>query len=146
MVYPKGIATLTIIVGTYSKQLTRQLDFLVVDCPSSYNVIIGRPTLNKWKLATSTYCLKVKFPTENGVGEVRGDQVLARECYQAVLVVKENHRWMIEEKEEDKVEALEEVELVEGKTTKTTRIGTTLSPEMRSMLVQFLKENLDVFA
>ena len=31
-------------------------------------------------------------------------------------------------------------------TTKTTRIGTTLSPEMRSMLVQFLKENLDVFA
>ena len=31
-------------------------------------------------------------------------------------------------------------------TTKTTRIGTTLSLEMRSMLVQFLKENLDVFA
>ena len=31
-------------------------------------------------------------------------------------------------------------------TTKTTRIGTTLSPEIRSMLVQFLKENLDVFA
>ena len=53
---------------------------------------------------------------------------------------------MIEEKEEDKVEALEEVELVEGMTTKTTRIRTALSPEMRSMLVQFLKENLDVFA
>ena len=48
--------------------------------------------------------------------------------------------------EKDKVEALEEVELVEGMTTKTTRIRTTLSPEMRSMLVQFLKENLDVFA
>ena len=31
-------------------------------------------------------------------------------------------------------------------TTKTTRIGTTLSPEIRSMLFQFLKENLDVFA
>ena len=54
--------------------------------------------------------------------------------------------WMIEEKENDKVKALEEVELVDGMTTKTTRIGTTLSPEMRSMLVQFLKENLDVFA
>ena len=27
-------------VGTYPVQLTRQLDFLVVDCPSSYNVII----------------------------------------------------------------------------------------------------------
>ena len=104
----------------------------MVDYPSSYNVIIGRPTLNRWKAATSTYCLKVKFPTENGVGEIRGDQVLARECYQAMLVAKEYYTWMIEEKGEDKVEALETVELVEGETTKTTRIGTTLSPEMRT--------------
>lgn len=64
-VYPKGIVMLTVTVGTYPAQLTRQLDFLVVYCPSSYNVIIGRPTLNKWKAATSTYCLKVKFPTDN---------------------------------------------------------------------------------
>ena len=46
-VYPRGIVTLTVTVGTYPIQLTRQLDFLVVDCPSSYNVIIGRPMLNK---------------------------------------------------------------------------------------------------
>ena len=82
----------------------------------------------------------------NGVGEVRGDQVLARECYQVVLAAKENHTWMIKEKEEDKVEALETVELVEGEIVKTTSIGTTLSPEMRTKLVQFLKENLDIFA
>ena len=75
--------------------MTLQLDFLVVDCPFSYNVIIRRPTLNCWKATTSTYFLKVKFLTENGIGEVKGDQVLARECYQAVLAVKENHMWMI---------------------------------------------------
>ena len=68
-VCPKGIVTLTVTVGTNPRQLTCQLDFLVVNCPSSYNVIIGRPTLNKWKATTSTYCLKVKlFPTDNGVG------------------------------------------------------------------------------
>ena len=82
---------------------------------------------------------------KNDVGEVKGDQVLARECYQAVLATKENHTWMIEEKEEDKVEALKIVELVEEETAKTTRIGTRLSPKMRTRLVQFLKENLDVF-
>ena len=60
---------------------------------------------------------------------------MARECYQAVLATKENHTWMIEEKEEDKVEALETVELVKGETAKTTRIGTTLSLEMRTRLV-----------
>ena len=138
--------TLTITVRTHPRQLTHQLDFLVVDFPSSYNVIIERPTLNRWKAAIFTYCLKVKFPTKNGMDEVKGDQILARECYQAVLAAKENHTWMIEEKEKDKVEALETVELVEGETTKMTKIGTTLNPEMRMRLVQFLKENLDVFA
>ena len=83
---------------------------------------------------------------DNSVGEVKGDQVLARECYQAVLAAKENHTWMIEEKEEDKMEALETVELAEGEATKTTRIGTTLSLKMKTRLVQFLKENLNVFA
>ena len=117
----------------------------MIDYPLSYNVIIGRPTLNSWKVATSTYCLKVKFLIENGVGEVKGDQVLAKECYQAVLATEENHTWMIKEKEEDKVEALETMELVEGETVKTTRIGMTLSLEIRMRLVQFLKENLDIF-
>ena len=117
-----------------------------MDYPSSYNVIIGWPTLNKWKVATSIYCLKVKFPMDNGVGEVKGDQVLARECYQAVLAAKESHTWVIEEKDEDKVEALETVELVDGQIIKTTRIGTTLSLGMRAKLIQFLKENLEVFA
>ena len=67
-VYP-GIVTLMVTAGSYPVQLTRQVDFLVVDCPTSYNVIIGRPTLNKWKVATLTYCLKVKFPTDDGVGK-----------------------------------------------------------------------------
>ena len=79
-VYRKGIITLTATVGTYPRQLTRQLDFLVVDCPLSYNVIIRRLTLNRWKAATSTYYPKVKFPIENDVGEVKEDQVLAKEC------------------------------------------------------------------
>ena len=83
--------TLIVIVGTQPRQLTRQLDFLVVDCPSSYNVIIGRPILNRWKAATSTYCLKVKFLTDNRVDKVKGDQILARECYQAILATKKNH-------------------------------------------------------
>ena len=138
--------TLTITVGTHPRHLTHQLDFLVVDCPSSYNVIIGRLTLNRWKAATSTYCLKVKFPTDNGVGEVKRDQMLARECYQAIPAAKENHTWVIEEKEVNEMEALETVILAKGKTTKTTRIGTMLSPRMRTRLIQFLKENLDVFA
>ena len=53
---------------------------------------------------------------------------------------------MIEEKEEERMEALETVELVEGEADMMTKIGMTLSPEMRTRLIRFLKENLDVFA
>ena len=51
------------------------------------------------------------------------------------MAAKENHTWVIEEKEENKVEALEIVELAEGEATKMTRIGMTLSPNMRTRLV-----------
>ena len=71
---------------------------------------------------------------------------MARECYQAVLAAKENHTWMIEEREEKKVEALEIVELVDGEPMKTTRVGMTISKDMKKKLVQFVKENLDIFA
>ena len=53
---------------------------------------------------------------------------------------------MIEEKEVNEMEALKTVVLVDDETCKTTSIGTTLSPGMRTRLVQFLKENLDIFA
>ena len=62
------------------------------------------------------------------------------------MAAKENHTWMIEEKGENKMEALETVILTEDETTKMMRIGTTLSLEMRTRLIQFLKKNLDIFA
>ena len=57
----------------YPQQLTKEINFLVVDCSFTYNAIIGHPTLNTWQAATSTYHLLVKFPTEYGIGEARGD-------------------------------------------------------------------------
>ena len=62
--------------------------------------------INRWKAAILTYCLKVKFQTKHKVGVIKGDQVLARECYQAVMALKENHTWMINEKNSEVVEAL----------------------------------------
>ena len=45
-VQPVGIITLPVVVGSYPQQITKEVNFLVVDCSSSYNAIIGRPTLN----------------------------------------------------------------------------------------------------
>ena len=88
----------------------------------------------------------MKFLIEQGIGEIKGDQVLARECYQAVLASKENHMWTIEEKTPEVIKKLETIELVEGNPEKTTQIGTNLNLEMKEEIVSFLKDNLDVFA
>ena len=93
----RGIVTLTMIAGTYPAQITKEIDFLIVNCLSTYNIIIGRPALNKLRAVTSTYYLKMKFSTAHRIGEIRGDQVLARECYQATLASGENHTLGINE-------------------------------------------------
>ncbi|KAK1403400.1 hypothetical protein POM88_003005 [Heracleum sosnowskyi] len=41
--------------------------------------------LHAFKAVASTYHLKIKFPTKNGVGEEQGDQKMARSCYIAAL-------------------------------------------------------------
>ncbi|XP_059663839.1 uncharacterized protein LOC132309562 [Cornus florida] len=84
-VYPLGVVTLPVTAGANPKQVTVMVDFVVVDCPSSYNFILGRTTLNAMKAITSTYHLLMRFPTEYGMGELRGDQTIARECYVASL-------------------------------------------------------------
>ena len=72
-VQPVGTISLPVVVGAYPQQITKSVNFLVVDCSPSYNAIIGRPTLNSWKAVISTYHLSVKFPTEHGVGQVQGN-------------------------------------------------------------------------
>ena len=72
----------------------QDVTFLVVDCSSAYNGIIGRPTLNSWKAAISTYHLMIKFPTEYEIRELRGDQVASRECYIAMLEMEDHQQTM----------------------------------------------------
>ena len=118
-IVPRGIITLTIIAGTYPAQVTKEIDFLIVNCPSTYNIILVKPTLNRLTAVTTTYYLKVKFPTTHEVGEIRGDQVLVRMCYQATLVSGENHTWVINELEPtlEPSEIPQEVEIVLGDLT-----------------------------
>ena len=85
MVFLVGTVTLSVTIGTYTHQLTKEVVFLVVNYSHVYNAIIGRPMLNAWRAAMSIYHMLVKFPIEYGIGEARGDQMEGRECYVAML-------------------------------------------------------------
>ena len=143
-VYPLGSVTLFVMVGDYPQQITKDVTFLVVDCSSVYNAILGQPTLNSWKAVTSTYHLMIKFPTDYGVGKLRRNQVATRECYIAMMEMDdqllamniEEHRTVTEP-----IERLKDILLDDSRNDRTTRIGTLTSLTVRQALITFLKEN-----
>ena len=95
----------------------------MVNYSSAYNAILGRPTLNAWKAVTSTCHLMIKFLTDYGVGEFRGDQIATRECYIAMLEMDDHLQTMnIEEQRTmiEPVERLEEIPLDGSRLNRTT--------------------------
>ena len=148
-VFPIGAVTLSVTVGDYPQQITKDVTFLVVDCSSAYNAILGRPTLNLWKAVTSTYHLMIKFPTDYGVGELHENQVAARECYIVMLEMDDHQQTMCIGEQRtiaEPVEELEEVILDDSRLERTTRVGTQASWPVHQELKAFLKDNQDVFA
>jgi hypothetical protein len=120
----------------------------------------------------STLYLSIKYPLDNGkVGTIKGDQALARRCYESSLKIK--HRAanapvstrpipktggvnMIspldldprEEFQDRRVSPIEELEKVQigSEAHQTTNIGTSMQPEEREKILATLKKNIDLFA
>ncbi|KAL0386216.1 UNVERIFIED_CONTAM: hypothetical protein Sradi_3015900 [Sesamum radiatum] len=81
VVHPRGMISLPLTMGAGTIRKTCMLKFLVVDVPSAYNVILGRPTLTAFPAVISIYHMKIKFTTPGGVGEVQGDPLQSRKGY-----------------------------------------------------------------
>nr|XP_009409754.1 PREDICTED: uncharacterized protein LOC103991933 [Musa acuminata subsp. malaccensis] len=78
---PLGAITLPLTLGVPPRSKTMIATFLVVDLPTAYNAILGRPILNKIRVIISTYYQTVKFSTHAGVGEVWRSPRESRRCY-----------------------------------------------------------------
>ncbi|XP_012833163.1 PREDICTED: uncharacterized protein LOC105954039 [Erythranthe guttata] len=173
VVQPMGEVTLPISLGTEPLRATRSVRFLIIDAPSTYNMIMGRPSMNVFEAIVSTFHMKMKFPVMDKVGEVRGDQELARKCYN--LALRESRRinpvsWGKaerpreddigrseekrpridpEEKEQTHIQPMEElavVHLSEEDPSRITKMGTRMDSDTAEKLRLFLQENQDVFA
>ena len=147
-VYPFDAVTLPVTVDDYPQQITEDVTFLIVDYSFAYNAILGHPTLNSWKVVTSTYHLMIKFPIEYGVEEVRGDQVAEQECYIAMLQMDDHLQTMSIEEQRmfaEPVEEFKEILLDDSRPERMTKISTLASPPVRQALMTFLKEKRNVF-
>src|SRR6266487_3749988 len=81
---PWGYVDLIVTFGENKAMKSVKVKFLVVDCPSLYNCIIGRPTLAELFAVSSTIHLKLKYYTKDGrVATINGDIEAVRRCFEA---------------------------------------------------------------
>uniref|UniRef100_A0A2N9J0F4 RNase H type-1 domain-containing protein n=1 Tax=Fagus sylvatica TaxID=28930 RepID=A0A2N9J0F4_FAGSY len=113
---PMGRITLNVHTGPISLET----EFVVIDVPSPYTAIMGRRWLHRLKAVPSSFHQKLRFPTDFGIMEIKGDQVASKQCIMAA--VKQNPP---ESKQKGKMK---------------------LSPGNRTELIDFLVGNVDVFA
>ena len=142
-VLPLGLIQLVLTLGDPPCQATKTVRFLIVDAPSAYNILLGRPSLNTIKVIPSAYHMMIKF---------RGDQRVARECYSASMKQKAIDNMYIDELDmRDEVntrpkpsEELEPVQ-VDDNPEHLAYIGSRLAEDLINPLIHFLKQNKDVF-
>jgi hypothetical protein len=79
-----GYVDLLVTFGRDEIAKTVKVSFLVVDCASLYQCIVGRPTLAELIAVPSTVHLKMKYYTAKGhVATLHGDIEAARRCFEA---------------------------------------------------------------
>ncbi|XP_074326812.1 uncharacterized protein LOC141664756 [Apium graveolens] len=135
-----------------------------VDMPVLFGspAILGRTTITALRAITSISHLKMKFPTDFGVGEMVGDQATARQCYLTTVsprkrtdeelevnqVLAIDPRELIDKSTSNSCSPLEEtedIEVFEGNSNKTTRIGKNLSSDLKKEITNLIREFSDIF-
>ncbi|KAL5783004.1 hypothetical protein ACOSP7_008033 [Xanthoceras sorbifolium] len=76
-----GTIILPVTLGQPPAQIKWLTEFLVVNTPSAYNIILGRHFLVKTKSVLSIYHHVLKLPVRDRVGVVHEDQHLTGKCY-----------------------------------------------------------------
>jgi len=150
--------------GTQTK--TIPICFLIVDAPTSYNILLGRPSLNTLGAVVSTPHLAMKFPAPSGdILTIHCDQCLARECYMASLrpqlpIQQTNHierppgsRIALSGEDLDprigrdvRLEPVEDTTPLELPNGHSINLGTSLNSDERATITPILINNIDLFA
>lgn len=158
-----GIIDMPVLFWTSPYQTWQVVKFHIINVTSSYNAILGCTKIASLKAITSITHLKMKFPTDFGVGEVCGYQRTSRQCYMGNVVPKRHSAKGLEVNQVIQIdprkiievptsiccernEAIEKILLFDDNTEKKVKIGDNLSSELRSLLIQTLRSFADIFS
>jgi len=162
----RGYIDLHIVFRKGTQTKTIPIRFLIVDAPTSYNILLGRPSLNTLGAVVSTLHIAMKFPAPSGdILTIHYDQRLARECYMASLrpqlpIQQTNHierppGSSIALSSEDldprigrdvRLESVEDTSPLELPNGHSINLGTGLNSDERATITPILINNTDLFA
>ncbi|XP_074305107.1 uncharacterized protein LOC141640045 [Silene latifolia] len=109
-----------IMIPTFAGGMNKQVQYMVIDGPSTYNVILGRPWIHEMKALPSMYDQSLKFPTPWWVQE---------------------REYIVPPKEE-----LDEVVLDPQFPARTILVEADCADNIREKIIEFLRTNMDCFA
>ena len=69
----------------YARGVNLYMNFVVLDSPSTYNVILGRPWIHEMRAVPSTFHQIIGFSTKWEIKEIKGEQGTFHECYHNTL-------------------------------------------------------------
>ncbi|VFQ87956.1 unnamed protein product [Cuscuta campestris] len=150
----EGSIVLPAELGSGEKTVWKKMRFIVVDIKCVHNAILGRPGINRVGAVISMPHLCMKFHTPGGVGEVKGDQRNARECYARAVkkmtkgvnvISQEITKGETREKLEPEAETVE-IELHPGDSSRVVRIGANLPEDNKAQITRVLQEYAGIFA
>ncbi|XP_072073779.1 uncharacterized protein [Arachis hypogaea] len=142
----RGYIWLRTTFGDYPNSRTLEIQYLVFDCKSPYNIILGRPSLNAFNAIVSTVHLCVKFLSQdNKVVTIHGDQKEAvYNSEQLPPLVDLDPRTNHQERPMP-LDDLTKVQLTNSE-NKYTYLGNVLRDTERAQMVELLRQNVDLFA
>ncbi|XP_019162234.1 PREDICTED: uncharacterized protein LOC109158509 [Ipomoea nil] len=148
----EGSITLPVEIGSYPDVQKLSMKFIVVDLACSHNAILGRLGLEDLGALISIEHLCLKFRTPNGIGTVRCDRKVARDCYLQACRGMGKRGMQVHEiterppkraaipRPEPPVE-LEEVEIDPAQPSRRVRIGVGLPEKLKGEIVRVLQEH-----
>ncbi|XP_072090451.1 uncharacterized protein [Arachis hypogaea] len=157
---PDGTISLPICLGSGECMWSVMAEFVALKDSTTYNVILGRKTINEFSTVICTKFLTMKFMTDNGaVGSIRGDLEtvvacdngslsLRKKSKQAsrVFLVDLDARWCINDRPRPEPEGDLEKFKVGDTEEKFTFVNRNLPHKLEGPFMEAIKANSNLFA
>jgi hypothetical protein len=130
--YPLGRIALNVCFGNPQNYIREKMDFEVMDEPSQYHVILGRPTFSRFMAMPHYMYLVLKMPGPKGIITIKGSFEVSDLCDKEFHKMTQNFGMIANYTEKVKSTTIEGVKLLEGR---------AVEPETKKPRVEALGED-----